>query len=346
MQRILVITNCLTGGGAERSMNLLVNELHSRGIVVALMPINKGDQDLVKPDCPVFPLNRTWNGNLLDFSRAYLRFLTILKSWKPTVVILNCDLPELFGALSLKLIPRIIVVEHTNHPFASRILLGKMIRKILRRMKAEFVAVSPHLDIWQVSTKPQRILLNAIMMEPKQVSISNQSQHLRLRNVVYVGRLATIQKRPQIMLEIAKKIQNKVIIIGAGEAKEDIEQRVRSESLDVEMLGYMNNPWEHLEQNDLFIVPSLFEGDGMVVIEALERDLPVLLSDIPDFRRFNLPSSNYCVDAAEFVKRIKEYEYRINELKVPLSIRGKILSSRNPKAVGDSWVSYLDQQGS
>lgn len=346
MQRILVITNCLTGGGAERSMNLLVNELHSRGIVVALMPINKSDQDLVKPDCPIFPLNRTWNGNLLDFSRAYLRYLRTLKTWKPTVVILNCDLPELFGVLSLKFIPRIIVVEHTNHPFASRILLGKMIRKILKRMKAEFVAVSPHLDIWQISTKAQRILLNAIVIDPKQVTKSIQSQYLQLRNVVYVGRLATSPKRPQMMLEIAKSIQNKVIIIGDGEAREEIELTVFRESLDVEMLGYMNNPWEHLGQNDLLIVPSLFEGDGMVVIEALERDLPVLLSDIPDFRRFNLPSSNYCTDAAEFVKRIREYEHRINELRVPISIRSQLLECRTAKVVGDSWVSYLDHQGS
>jgi len=345
VDRILVVTNSLTGGGAERSMNLLVNELHSRGIVVALMPINKSKMDLVKPKCPIFPLHRNWNGNLFDLLRAYLKFLRYLKLWKPTVVILNCDLPEFVGALSLKLVPRIIVVEHTNHPFASRIFLGKWIRKILKKMNAEFVAVSQHLDIWQISTKAKKVLLNAINIDSKQMAEPNQSQHVQLRNVVYVGRLATIQKRPQIMLEIAKTIQNKVIIIGEGEAKEEIELRVLKESLNVEMLGYIENPWELLDQSDLLIVPSLFEGDGMVVIEALERDLPILLSDIPDFRRFNLSSSNYCVDSIEFVRRIEEYEFRINELKVPLSIRKEILNTRNPKVVGDSWVSFLDQNG-
>jgi glycosyltransferase involved in cell wall biosynthesis len=160
-------------------------------------------------------------------------------------------------------------------------------------MNAEFVAVSQHLDIWQISTKAKKVLLNAINIDSKQMAEPNQSQHVQLRNVVYVGRLATIQKRPQIMLEIAKTIQNKVIIIGEGEAKEEIELRVLKESLNVEMLGYIENPWELFDQSDLLIVPSLFEGDGMVVIEALERDLPILLSDIPDFRRFNLSSSKF-----------------------------------------------------
>ena len=36
----MVVTNSLAGGGAERSMNLLVNELASRGMALSLVPIN------------------------------------------------------------------------------------------------------------------------------------------------------------------------------------------------------------------------------------------------------------------------------------------------------------------
>ena len=344
MQRILVVTNCLTGGGAERSMNLLVNELHSRGITIALMPINKSSDDLVKPICEIFPLNRTWSGNLGDFLRAYFSFLKTLKLWKPSVLVLNCDLPELFGALSLRLVPRTIVVEHTNRPFASRILMGKIIRKILVKKGAEFVAVSNHLKIWQVPGKKPSVLLNAINLNAEQFISSSKMQQSKIRNVVYVGRLASIQKRPQIMLEIARRIQTKVIIIGDGEAKEEIISKVQKESLNVEVLGYMKNPWDFLEQNDLLIVPSLFEGDGMVVIEGIEHNLPLLLSDIPDFRRFGFPDSNYCFDSKDFVRRIREYETKIDKLKVPIQVRTEILSSRTPKAVGDSWVSYLNQK--
>ena len=80
----------------------------------------------------------------------------------------------------------------------------------------------------------------------------------------------------------------------------------------------------------------------MVVIEAIARDLPLLLSDTPDFRRFGFPNANYCIDSADFVKRLTEYELRINDLRVPAQTRREILNSRTPKAVGDSWVNYLN----
>ena len=104
--------------------------------------------------------------------------------------------------------------------------------------------------------------------------------------------------------------------------------------------------WEmgEIKEGDLLIVPSGYEGDGLVVVEGLQQKVPMLLSDIPDFRRFGFPDSNYCVDPADFVNRISEYKNRINELKVPASLRGEILNSRTPKVVGDSWVSYLNQE--
>ena len=323
-------------------MNLLVNELHSRGQIVALVPINKSGEDLVRPVCPVFALDRTWKGGLVDFVRSYFRFLRVIKLWEPTVVILNCDLPELFGALNLRSVPRLIVVEHTSRPFASRKILGKVIRKILEKKKSEFVVVSSHLSIWQISTKAQAVLLNAIKLEPETFSSFNSSKSSKIQNIYFIGRLASIQKRPQIMLEIASMLQNKIIIIGDGEAKAEIKAKILRESLNVELLGYLKNPWKFIEQNDVLIVPSLFEGDGMVVIEAIARDLPLLLSDTPDFRRFGFPNANYCIDSADFVKRLTEYELRINDLRVPAQTRREILNSRTPKAVGVSWVNYLN----
>ncbi len=341
MERILVITNSLTGGGAERSMNLLVNELNERGEIIALMPINASVEDLIKPTCQVFPIYRSWRSGAISFVKSYLKFIKIIKMWKPTVIILNCDLPELFGAINYKSIPRIIVVEHTNRPFAARVLLGKIIRYILLKKGAEFVAVSSHLNIWQVQSKPKEILLNAIKIEPKSLIQVDSTEPAKLENIFFIGRLATIQKRPQIMLDIASHIGNKVIIIGDGEAKVEMRERILRESLSAELLGYQEDPWECLGENDVLVVPSLFEGDGMVVVEAISRDVPILLSDIPDFRRFGFPDSNYCAEPQDFIQRISEYKSDLNRLRVPIQTRREILKSRTPKAVGDSWTTYL-----
>lgn len=342
MERILVVTNCLTGGGAERSMNLLANELYLRGRVIALLPINNSDEDLVKPICPVFPLGRTWRGGPGDFIKSYFRYLRLIKKWKPTVMILNCDLPELFGALSISYKARLIVIEHSNHPFAGRIFLGKIVRKILLFKGAEFVAVSSHLEIWQVPTKTKTVLLNAIQFESEGLDNLVEKNVTSLRNVYFIGRLATFPKRPQFVLEIARQFKGKFIIIGDGEAKNEIQERILRESLDIEMLGYLKDPWKLLNKEDVVIVPSLFEGDGMVVIEAVSRDLPILLSDIPDFRRFGFPDINYCAEPADFVQRLTDHRFQINKLRVPSEVRRELLKLRTPESVGDQWISYLD----
>ena len=121
----------------------------------------------------------------------------------------------------------------------------------------------------------------------------------------------------------------------------EMKERILRESLAVELLGYQKDPWAHLGENDVLVVPSLFEGDGMVVVEAISRDVPILLSDIPDFRRFGFPDSNYCAEPQDFVQRISEYRSNLNRLRVPIQTRREILKSRTPKAVGDSWSTYL-----
>ena len=156
-----------------------------------------------------------------------------------------------------------------------------------------------------------------------------------------MGRLATAQKRPQIMLEISSQIKNRVIIIGDGEARSEINDRIRENSLNVELLGYKQNPWQYLNQNDLLIIPSFFEGDGLVVIEAISRNLPILLSDIPDFRRFGFPDSNYCATTDDFVQRINKYESKVSDLKISDEIRNLILKTRTSEEVGNTWITYL-----
>ncbi len=52
--KVFFVTNSLSGGGAERATNTLVNALHSIGLDVSLITLNGGINDLVEPKRPVF----------------------------------------------------------------------------------------------------------------------------------------------------------------------------------------------------------------------------------------------------------------------------------------------------
>jgi glycosyltransferase involved in cell wall biosynthesis len=334
----MFVTNSLTGGGAERSMNLVSNELTERGWPIALVPINSGDADLVTPMCEVFPLDRDWKGNIFNTFLAILKFNKIVKSWKPDVIILNCDLPELFGALLTRR-QQIVVVEHSNLAWSQRARLGKLVRKILSRRKAVWIAVSSHLGIWPDGHVPRAVLQNPLTPSTRATRADRPSSILK--RLVFLGRLSP-EKRPRLLLEIGAQSGFEVEIIGDGFLKKQLQDETTKRNLKVTFHGYVHNPWSLFQPGDLLIVPSASEGDGLVVIEGMDRGIPMLLSDIADFRRFGLPDKHYCQSVEDFIARINQHLHNLDTLVVPEELKGSIIASRSLEGVGNSWEKFIN----
>jgi glycosyltransferase involved in cell wall biosynthesis len=111
----------------------------------------------------------------------------------------------------------------------------------------------------------------------------------------------------------------------------------------VEFLGYVSDPWDYFEDSDLLIVPSVFEGDGLVVVEALMRGIPFLLSDIPDLRRFELPEINYCKSVDDFSGTVLNNLVSLDKLKVSRDTVKNITSNRDPRFVAEQWTKLLKE---
>jgi glycosyltransferase involved in cell wall biosynthesis len=338
VKRIMVVTNSLSGGGAERSMNLICNELFRRNWAVSLVPINSSPPDKVIPKCEIFELGREWQGGIVETTLALGAFNRIVKSWKPDVIILNCDLPELFGALLIGK-HNLVVIEHASNPWGQRVVLGKVVRRILDARKTHWAAVSSHLTIWPDRRKPIVFLCNPIIAKS---SRSLQSQIQALRRLVFIGRLSS-EKRPADAIEIAEKSKQKLVIIGEGLLRMELERKVRREGLNVDFLGRLDEPWAEIGVGDLLIIPSEFEGDGLVVIEALQLGLPILVSDINDFRRFGFSESNYCKEVDDFVQRIQIFSHDLTPLIVSSEVSEAILKPRSIEIVGETWDLFLSE---
>ena len=68
---------------------------------------------------------------------------------------------------------------------------------------------------------------------------------------------------------------------GIGEMENVLKQYLVEEKVidDVHFLGSRDDVPELMQISDLFLFPSLFEGLGIVLIEAQAADLPCLVSD-------------------------------------------------------------------
>jgi glycosyltransferase involved in cell wall biosynthesis len=337
---MMFVTNSLTGGGAERATNVLVNALFDEGIEVVLMVINNGPKDLVLPKCKVYEIGRNWQGTLLDTLKAFFKVQIIIFKINPSVIVLNCDLPEFLGSF-LFYRGNVVVVEHAARPWPTRTFLGKVIRFIHRIRGANFVAVSSHLSIWPKAIAPVAVFPNAIDLSALRYSRKEiSSGDTRL---IHVGRLVE-SKQPEWVLEVSKRTDVPCVFIGVGPLENRMRDLSDHEAIEVEFLGQVADPYELFNPRDLLLISSQNEGDGLVLIEAVALRIPFLIYDIIDFAKFKIPSINKCQDIAEFEKKVMAYKRGEIDLQLGEQDRLRILQDRNPKFVAALWVDFFQNR--
>jgi len=335
MGKTLVVTNSLTGGGAERSMNSLVNLLHASSLDVLLFPINEGPSDAVLPVCEVVAPIRAWKAGLFPTLNSFFKFRDKVSEINPDLVIVNCELPELYSVF-LPLRMKLIFVEHTSKPWKNHKFLGYFIRTLARFRNTYWVLVSDHLRSISSSHKSDCVIPNLISTQQNHLA-DGQSPDPR---IVFLGRLSA-EKDPKLFLEIAELCDLPALVIGTGVLFESLVSHSRETDCRVSFLGQLNNPWSQLHSNDTIVLTSRFEGDGLVLLEAVSRSLPVLVRDISDLRRFDLPEVNYFQSAEVAANRLVEFYSNRGELRIPADIANRILSTRDDNVILASWVQLI-----
>jgi glycosyltransferase involved in cell wall biosynthesis len=98
------------------------------------------------------------------------------------------------------------------------------------------------------------------------------------------GQIYLVEAMPEIVRRHPRAI---LLLAGrAGQASDDLrlaheESAVQSH---IRFLGHRNDIPELLAAADAFVFPSLYEGLGGAVIEAMALDLPIVASDVPAIR--------------------------------------------------------------
>lgn len=100
----------------------------------------------------------------------------------------------------------------------------------------------------------------------------------KIINFVYVGRLAE-EKNLKLLIRVFNQIPNLTLnIVGFGYQEEDLKEMAGN---NIKFLGSINNKElpSVYQSNDVFVLPSKIEPWGLVVEEALNNGLPILLSN-------------------------------------------------------------------
>lgn len=106
-----------------------------------------------------------------------------------------------------------------------------------------------------------------------------------------------------IFFEIQKKAQAKLMLVGDGFLRPDIEQKIQALGIQdkVIMTGVRSDVARLFQAMDVFVFPSNYEGLPLTVIEAQAAGLPCLISDkvSPECKKTDLVSQIPLADSPE-----------------------------------------------
>jgi glycosyltransferase involved in cell wall biosynthesis len=106
----------------------------------------------------------------------------------------------------------------------------------------------------------------------------------RVPLVVTIGRLQKMKDHESLIKAfklVKKKVDCKLMIIGEGEEAASLEMMVDDLGLreSVRLMGGLENPYPYLREADVFVLSSIYEGFGNVLVEALSLGKNVVSTD-------------------------------------------------------------------
>jgi glycosyltransferase involved in cell wall biosynthesis len=328
--KICILVPSILGGGAEDSMLQLVEYFRSKDLRTKLIGINFYPDPRATIDQDLICLGRKSNDGLIQTCRIISRLRKLVAMFAPDYLIVNCELAELCAVFLPS--THLIVVEHTTRPWGRRRPIGVIVRTALSLRRAKWITVNrSQQSIWPFGL-PCLYIPNPVRYCPAESD--SQSR------VVFVGRLIS-SKHPELIVRLARDIGTKAVIVGDGNLMNSL--RNSSDGLNVEFKGFQVNPWSEIGSDELLIVPSEFEGDGKIVVEAILRGNPLLLADNPDLRRFCLDEKFYFSNYEDLKGKALAYlSQGPKTFRAPSKLRKKLLLERNLAQVGSRWFQLFN----
>ncbi len=171
----------------------------------------------------------------------------------------------------------------------------EMRKQLNENMATDFVACSETAIKWmfgeQISRNRIKIMRNAI--DTDKFSFSEEKRKKVRKELCiegkyilgHVGRMEPVKNHKfliSIFNEISKLIPEAVLLlVGDGRVREQVEEQIRDLNLQkkVMLLGKRDDANMMMQAMDILLLPSLFEGFPMVLVEAQTSGLPCIVSD-------------------------------------------------------------------
>lgn len=300
MKKILFFINTLSGGGAEKVLCDLVNNLDKNtfDITVQTMFNEEKNSELLSENIKYKYVFKKYN----ILNRVILKLAYMLKNIKWFYKLYVADSYDIEVAFLEGLPTKIISFSkskkiawvHTNlldfyaqnamfSDISENIECYKRYEKIIcvsENAKSGFIkrfGFGDKVDVCYNIFDEEKIKM--LSLKKPKAAKSNDLQ------LVTVGRLEEVKGYDSLLSACRKLVKNgfkfNLWIVGDGSQRNNLQEYIDNNNLSeyVSLLGYDSNPYKYIKNSDLYVCSSRVEGFSTVVAESLICGTPVLSTE-------------------------------------------------------------------
>jgi len=210
-----------------------------------------------------------------------------LMSWRPDIIISFADQTNVLTLLATLGTRLPVIISERTDPRLHRISRGWcVLRKLLYPRCAAMVAQTLSIGDWmkrEYRLKSLRVIPNRAL-SPTEESDSERYE-MEKPFLTSIGRLDQ-NKNFGLLIKAFAQIAPRhpewhLVIVGEGPLRGELERLVNDLGLTgrVHLPGLVRSPKVILEQAELFVLPSKYEGFPNALLEAMAMGLPVISTD-------------------------------------------------------------------
>lgn len=295
--KILHVIAAMPVGGAENVLLTTLRLLDPQQFQSTVCCIqDKGvlGSEVEKLGIPLFELNKLrkggWDSSIID------DLVALIKREQIDLVHAHLYHANLYARFAAKCagVPSVITVHNT---YAKRKWHRQLLNWHLARSTAKIIAVSEaaRQDILQYDhVAPDKVvtILNGIELQRSQSALTQDQAREKLglaadrKVLVCVGRLVE-QKGHTYLLQALAELKQRwpeihLLIAGDGDWRQRLEAEAASLQLQqhVSFLGTRSDIADILRAADIYVMPSLWEGLALALLEGMAAGLPVLATSV------------------------------------------------------------------
>ncbi|WP_299229327.1 glycosyltransferase [uncultured Psychroserpens sp.] len=280
----------LGGGGAEHMILEMAKKSqqdHIKTIVIALTNNNLIEYKFIENNLEFHYLGI---GSLKDFRKGLRQLKAILNNHND--IVMHCHMfHALIIGISYRIFCKKIPIVFTLH----NILVEEVYRRwtlfFTKPFRKADINFSNRANKWYL--KNTRVIANGVDFEKFKLQNERQYSSDEIFRFLYLGRIEE-QKNPLVLVNLVKKLldsnhSNFVInVAGEGDMRPELELLIKQYSFEnyINILGFQKNVKQQLFNAHCMILPSLWEGLPISLIEASAAKLPIIttpVGSIPDF---------------------------------------------------------------